>query len=300
MTMKNIFLAFTMLSLLFVTQSCDEDLPYPIDEVTRGVVIDLTRVAGTDGVLSDGLTSGNYQVKLSIPEQQGDYSFMSHAQLLAVLQASDGTITSVVVVDNITEFPKEIQIDVADTYSKFGLTEPSLGEILYFTANVVLNDGYVIPGWTKEIGFNNKALAGWMVDDRAYSYNVRYAVACPLVLDDFTGTCTVTLDEWWGETPYEVTVTKTAATELTISGMCNGACSNDLVLTVDPTDHSVSIAKQVLEPNSAAWWGNPAYSNFSLAGSGTINSCETSISFTATASVDAGSFSTAYSFKLGK
>jgi len=298
--MKKIFLAFTILSLLFSTQSCDKDLPYPIDEVTRGVVIDIVRVAGTDGVLSDGLTTGNYKVKLTIPEQQGDYSFMSHAQLLAVLQATNGTYTSKVVVDNITEFPKEIQINVADVYSKLGLNAPSLGEILYFTVNVVLKNGSVIPGWTKEIGFNNKAFSGWLIDDRAYSYNVRYAVACPLVLDDFVGTCTVTLDEWWGETPYEVTVTKTSATELTISGMCNGACSNNLVIKVDPTDHSISIAKQVLEPNSGDWWGNSAYNNFSLAGSGTINSCETSISFGATASVDAGSFSTEYLFKLGK
>lgn len=297
--MKRIFLAFTILSLLFFVQSCDKDLPYPIDEVTRGVVIDLVRVTGTDGVLSDGLTTGNYKVKLAIPEQQGDYSFMSHAQLLAVLQAPNGTYTSKVVVDNITEFPKEIQIDVADVYSKLGLSAPSLGEILYITANVVLNNGTVIPGWTKEIGFNNKALAGWMIDGRAYSYNVRYAVACPLVLDDFTGTCTVTLDEWWGETPYNVTVTKISDTELSVSGMCNGACSNNLVLKVDPTDHSVSIAKQVLEPNSGDWWGNSAYNNFSLAGSGTINSCETSISFTATATVDAGSFGSV-SFKLGK
>lgn len=289
-----------MLSLLFISQSCDEELPYPIDEVKRGVVVDLVRVAGTDGILADGLTTGNYKVKISIPEQQGDYSFMSHVQLLGVLQAADGTFSSEVVVDNITEFPKEIQIDIADAYSKLDKTAPSLGEILFITANIVLKDGSVIPGWTKEIGFNNKELAGWLIDGRNYSYNVRYAVACPLVLDDFVGTCTVTLDEWWGDTPYEVTVTKTGTTELTISGMCDGACSNDLVLNVDPTDHSVSIAKQVLEPNSGSdWWGNPAYNNFSLEGGGTINSCETSITFTATATVDAGSFGI-MAFKLGK
>ena len=172
--MKNIYLAFAMLSLLFISQSCDEELPYPIDEVKRGVVVDLVRVAGTDGILADGLTTGNYKVKISIPEQQGDYSFMSHVQLLGVLQAADGTFSSEVVVDNITEFPKEIQIDIADAYSKLDKTAPSLGEILFITANIVLKDGSVIPGWTKEIGFNNKELAGWLIDGRNYSYNVRY------------------------------------------------------------------------------------------------------------------------------
>lgn len=110
MTMKNIILAFSMLSLLFITQSCDEDLPYPIDEVKRGVVIDIVRVEGSDGVLSDGLTTGNYQVKLSIPEQQGDYSFMSHVQLLAVLQSSDGVLNSEVIADDINGFPRKFKL----------------------------------------------------------------------------------------------------------------------------------------------------------------------------------------------
>jgi hypothetical protein len=208
--MKKIFLAFTILSLLFFTQGCDKDLPYPIDEVTRGVVIDIVRIAGTDGLLSEGMTSGNYKVKLTIPEQQGDYSFMSHAQLLAILEASDGTYTAKVAVDNINEFPKEISIDMADVYSKLGKTVPALGQTLYFTVNVVLKNGSVIPGWTKEIGFNNKAFAGWMIDGRAYSYNVRYAVACPLDEDPTSGTFigTFTCDETtpYGNDSYSVTL----------------------------------------------------------------------------------------------
>ena len=106
--MKKIYLAFIALSLLFIAVSCEKDLPYPINDVKRGVVIDVARIAGTDGVLSDGLTSGNYKVKLTIPEQQGDYSFMKYAQLVAVIQGVDKKFKSQVVVDNITEFPKEI------------------------------------------------------------------------------------------------------------------------------------------------------------------------------------------------
>ncbi|MDR2691192.1 MAG: hypothetical protein LBB73_02685 [Dysgonamonadaceae bacterium] len=299
--MKNKYLAI-IASLLFIIPGCEKELPYPVDEVKRGVLIDIVRVAGTDGILSEGLTSGNYKVKLCIPENQGDYSFMKSAQLLAVLQNADGTYASQVVTDNITEFPKEVPINMADVYGKLGLTAPALGQILYFTANAVLNDGSVIPGWTEVAGFNNKAFSGWFVEGRAYSSNVRYSVACPLILDDFAGTWTVTKDEWWEETPYPVEITKISDTELHVSGLCNGACSNDLIIKVDPTDHSISIPKHVLEPESGYWWsdsGRAAYNNFSLEGAGTVNACELSISFSATATVDAGSFGS-YSFELHK
>lgn len=297
--MKKIYLAFITLSLLFIAVSCDKDLPYPIDEVKKGVVIDVVRVPGTDGVLSDGLTTGNYKINLSIPEQQGDYSFMKEAQLLAVLEGVDGKVTSQVIMDNITDFPKEITIDVASVYSKFGLSTPSLGETIYFTTNTVLKDDVIIPGWDKVIGFNNKAFAGWSVDGRSYSYNVRYSVACELVLEDFVGTNTVYVDEWDGG-GYTVEITKISDTELSVAGMFNGAADAPMIIKVDPTDHSILIPKQVLYANPTAWWGNPSpYLDFSLAGNGTLNACETSFSFTAAATVDLGGFGS-FGFKIGK
>lgn len=294
--MKKIYLAFVALSMLFVIGSCDKALPYPIDEVKRGVVIDVSRVAGTDGILSDGLTSGNYQIKLSIPSLQGDHSFMKHAQLLAVLENSD-TIVSEVVLDNITDFPREITIDVADVYSKFGLSTPTLGESLYFTTNTVLNDDTVIEGWDIVTGFNNLAFVGWQVDGRAYSYNVRYSVACELVLDDFVGTNTVFVDDWWGA-PYDVEITKISDTELSVAGLFEGDAV-PMIIKVDPTDHSILIEKQILVANPTWWAGNP-YKDFALAGAGVINACETSLTFSAEATVDLGSFGGGLQFKIGK
>ena len=206
--MKKIFLACITFSLLFLAVSCDKDLPYPIDQVERGVLIDVSRVAGTDGVLADGLTSGNYKLKLTIPPEQGDYSFMKCAQLLAVIQWADGKWSSSVAVDNITQFPLEINLNIADVYSKFSQSAPGLGQTLYLTANVVRNDGYTIPGWTELMGFNNVAFAGWMVDGKAYSNRVRYAVACPFDKDPDTGTFigTFVCDESssYGDDSYEV------------------------------------------------------------------------------------------------
>lgn len=299
--MKKIYLAFITLSLLFLGFSCSMELPYPIDDVKRGVLIDIVRVEGTDGVLFRDQTDGNYKVRLTIPEQQGDYSFMKHAQLLAVFHETDGTVTSKVIEDNITEFPKDITIDIAEVYSLFGLTAPSIGETLYLTTNVVLKDDQVIPGWTDIMGYNNRAFTGWRLQGRAYSYNVRYSVVCELVLDDFVGTCTVTQDDWWGETPYEVEVTKVGDYQLSIAGLYNGEATNPLVITVDPVDYSISFDKQILAPHSAEWWGNAAYGNFALsAGTGVVDACETIISFSATATVDAGSFGGGFVIQLKK
>lgn len=209
--MKRIYLAFIALSLLLIGTSCTKEMPYPIDEVKKGVIIDIVRIAGTEGVLAEGITDGNFKVKLTIPEEQGDFSFMKHAQLLAVLQNGNGTYTTKVVVDNIKEFPIVLQLDMADIYSKLGLSAPALGETLYLTTNVVLEDGSIIPGWNELMGFNNKAFGGWIVDGRTYSYNVRFAVACPLDKDPVTGTFigSFTCDESssYGKDSYTVTVT---------------------------------------------------------------------------------------------
>jgi len=205
--MKKIFIMLSLFSIAFT--SCDVDMPYPIDKVTRGVVIDVSRIAGTDGVLADGLTTGNYRIKMTIPPEQGDYSFMKCAQLLAVLEDASGT-TSAVVIDDITNFPQEFTLNIGEVYSKFGKSSPSLGETLYFTANVVKDDGSVIPGWTSYTGFNNVMFAGWIIEGRAFSNRVRYAVACNLDKDPNDGTFigTFICDETspYGDDSYEVTL----------------------------------------------------------------------------------------------
>lgn len=297
--MKKIYLAFITLSLLFIAVSCDKDLPYPIDQVKKGVVIDIVRAAGSDGTLSRGETAGNYKVKLTIPEQQGDYSFMKHAQLLAVIQGVDGKLKSEIIADNITEFPKEITIDVAAVYKKLGKTVPLIGETLYLTTNTVLENDIVIPGWNSLIGFNNKAFVGWIIDGRAYSYSVRYPVVCPLLLEDFYGTNTVIEDEWSGDAPYDVEIVKVSDTELKIVGLFPGQTSNAMILKVNPVDYSIIIDKQIIVPNPTWWAGNP-YKDFSLAGTGSIDACETVISFSVAASVNLGNFGGVNAFTIKK
>lgn len=309
--MKKLYLIFTTLTLLLLVQGCKKDLPFPTDTIKRGVVIDLTRAEGTDGVLFRGDTEGNFKVEMKIPEQQGDYSFMKHAQLFAVLErilpdptpekpTNTKTVREAKVIsDNITTFPSEISLNMKEIYAKFGLDAPEIGETLYFTTNAVLKDGYVVEGWSEQMGFNNKAFTGWRVDGRAYSYNVRYSVVCELVLDDFIGTSTVTYDEWSEESPYDVEIVKVSDTELEIIGLFPSQTSNSMKLKVNPVDYSIVIDKQVIVPNPTWWAGNP-YKDFALAGSGTIDACETIINFSVSASVNLGNFGGTNAFIIEK
>ncbi|MEA4984434.1 hypothetical protein SDC9_38878 [bioreactor metagenome] len=290
--MKKIYLAFIALSLLIITSGCNKELPFPIDEVKRGVLIDIVRVDGSDGVLLDGITTGNYKVKLSVPANQGDYSFMSKVQLLAVLQQVDGSWTSAVVVDNITGFPKEIQIDVADLYSKFQLAAPSVGEIMYLTTNTVLKDGSIVPGWTELAGFNNKAFSGWQVDGRAYSYNVRYPVACAFNEALTKGAYSFESADW--QVAGDVTLEADPADpfKLYIAGypQAEGLTGNGnkIQLIIDPVTYEISGPAVVLASNLAEW-GLAAYTNYTYqVVGGSYNTCDGSYNVVFKIYVDQG------------
>lgn len=272
------FLAIALVALF--ASSCSNDLPYPLDDVKHGVVIDVVRSSNTDGILSAGVTTGNYKLKLSIPKQQGDYSFMDHAQLVCVFKTATGELSSKVLQDNIKSFPTEIDLNIADIYKQFGFTSPSLNESLTFTTNIVLKDGSVVYGWNKYTGYNNSAFAGWIVDNRAYSSKVSYPVACPLVIDDFVGTATI-VDAFWEET-YDVELYKISDTKLGMKGLFKG--SVDLTIEIDPSVHTVVIPKTVIFPT---FYGN---TNLTVQGSGTIDSCNGMISFSGPATVDQGSY----------
>lgn len=178
--MKKIYLpALVAAAALYAAASCRKELPYPIDEVKRGVLIDVSPAPGAADVILHGQTAGSCKVKLTIPEHQGDYSMLRHAQLLAVLIDTLGAAAAHVVADGVADFPAEIDVSIAETYGKLGRATPVQGETLCFTANVVLKNGDLIPGWSEHTGFNNQAFGGWKTDGRAYSYCARYPVAPP-------------------------------------------------------------------------------------------------------------------------
>lgn len=284
--MKLFKLYITLMAALMFW-SCDQDLPYPLEDVRNGVVIDIYRADGSTAVLSQGSTDGDFRVKLTIPTQQGDYSMMDHAQLLCVLKTADQEWVSIPVGGKITSFPAEVALNIEEAYTALGIEGPFEGQEMYFTTNVTLNDGFVIKGWTPETDFNNTNMTGWRVDGRSYSYSVRYPVVCPFLIDEFTGTSSMVDLDWW-EAIYDVEIEKISDTELQVSGLFEEVAPNGIfVITVNPETYTVDIPKQKVI-DGTVW--NGSYTNMCVAGSGTLDACSGVIKFNLTITVDQGSY----------
>jgi hypothetical protein len=311
--MKKIGLyVFATIAFGLFTVSCEKDLPFPIDQVTRGVAIDIVRVSKTDGVLADGQTTGNYQVKLTIPTYQGDYSMMDHAQLLAVL--NDGThTTSQVAIDNITDFPATLTINIADVYKKFGKTAPALGETLTFAVNVVLKSGEVIPGWNAYTGtYNGNAFAGWQVDGRGFSYRVQYAVVCSSDPEIFLGTFQCAETSQYGNDSYPVTISHYESLPSTIpAGVDAGELYGIKIDPISPTIWEGAISYTIIWINTADFsivaTDQPTGDNYNATTQivwrfkdATVSTCTRQIKFTATPTLvgtSSGSYA-AFTFTL--
>ena len=75
---------FAMIALGALFCGCDQKLPYDLEGTEHGVVISISKVPGSDGILSTDINSGNYKVRLDVPVYQGDYSMLEDAQIMAV------------------------------------------------------------------------------------------------------------------------------------------------------------------------------------------------------------------------
>lgn len=214
---------------------------------------------------------GNSYIKFDIDLPEGQK--VDDAEIQATFK---GKTT---VIEKITSFPATMQIIAADVISKMGISD----------SDVELGDSFIIDVVTTSGG----------VITRSYTGSIKASVTCELIIDDFVGTHIVSLDEWDGG-GYQVEVKKISETELSVEGMFDGA-ADPMTIIINPIDHSISVPKQVLVP-LPTWWGAPGvpYKDFSLAGVGTLDACAISLSFSAEATVDAGSFGGGIKFKIGK
>ncbi len=153
------------LLMVVAFSACKKDLPYPIDQVTRGAVIDITKVAGTDADMKlDG--TGNTAVQLqTVKYAEGEYVSVR----VSCLYVNDVTEEEkyVTVQDNITTLPANITINYNNLKSTLGLT-PAVGDYFYFFVDVILPDGKIINGYNIYTGvINNNDFAAYSVDGTA-------------------------------------------------------------------------------------------------------------------------------------
>ena len=203
--MKN----YKIVSALFFVAAltgCSQKLPYDLDGVEKGVVINIQKPLGAAAAMQQD-KSDVFDVILNIPSQQGDWSMLKEAYLTAVY-THDGKKTSAAVTEGFREFPCTLQVKISDVCDKLGVSTLSVGDRIEFTPSYVLNSGTEVKGWTSLGGFNNTTFTGWkMSDGSAFSYRISYTAFAPFVKAHFLGTGTL-------NDGYDTQVTVTEITEL--------------------------------------------------------------------------------------
>ncbi|MBO4417697.1 MAG: hypothetical protein J5801_06230 [Bacteroidales bacterium] len=187
--MKHISLLAVFCCIIALTACDKQKLPYDLEGVERGVIINITKVAGTSTTLSTDVNAGDYQVELSVPDYyQGDMSMFKEAQLMAVYTDTEGNKTPAYVVEGITEFPAKLKLNIKDVISKCGKSAIEIGDRIEFTPCYTLKSGTQVDGWSELMGFNNVRFT-WTLDDGSnYQYRVSYTAFAPFHKDHFQGT----------------------------------------------------------------------------------------------------------------
>lgn len=199
--MKN----YKIVSALFFVAAltgCSQKLPYDLDGVEKGVVINIHKPLGAAAAMQQD-KSDVFDVILDIPSQQGDWSMLDKAFLTAVY-THNGEKTAADLDEAVTEFPCTLKVKISDVCAKLGLSgDLSVGDRIEFTPSYTLKSGTTVRGWTSLIGFNNTTFSGWKMEDGAsYSYRIAYTAFAPFDKADFIGTGT--LDDGYN-TPVTIT-----------------------------------------------------------------------------------------------
>lgn len=180
---------FTILGSLLALVGCSkQSLPYDLEGVERGVVINISKVEGSSTTLSTDMNEGDYRIELSVPEYyQGDMSMFKEAQLMAVYTDGAKNTTAARVVEGITSFPAVININIKDVCSKLGVAEISIGDRIEFTPCYTLKSGTQVDGWNKWSRFNNTRFTWQLEDGSNYTYRVSYTAFAPFIKEHFQG-----------------------------------------------------------------------------------------------------------------
>lgn len=186
--------SYKIVSALFVAAAltgCSQKLPYDLDGVEKGVVINIHKPLGAAAAMQQD-KSDVFDVILDIPWQQGDWSMLDKAFLTAVY-THNGEKTSADLDETVTEFPCTLKVKISDVCAKLGVSgDLSVGDRIEFTPSYTLKSGTTVKGWTSLIGFNNTPFSGWeMEDGSSYSYRIAYTAFAPFDKADFIGTGTL-------------------------------------------------------------------------------------------------------------
>lgn len=180
--MKRLCILFSLVVALSFLNSCgDPELPYDLDSIKHGALIDVSKVAGSQQYIDYYNPAGNLNIRIqTVSHAEGDFDYL---QLMLVYNRGQANAITHIIEDNIKTIPADFTIDFTEILDLLGKTDVQPGETFDFTINVVLKSGFVIYGWSTATGFNNTQFAGFRVDGRSYSSAARYSVQASFQYD---------------------------------------------------------------------------------------------------------------------
>lgn len=189
--MKKLSLIIVLGASLLI--GCERKLPYDLKGITKGVAISFTKTPFSTMRITPSSAAGDYSIDLTIPRLQGDYSFMSEARVMCLYTPAAGGDPQYVDVGIVVpreEFEPETAVtrvvNLPAICTLLGIPAPQLGDELAFTADVILNNGDVIPGWTSFTGYTNTTFTRWsMRDGTGFQYRANYQALPDFVRADF-------------------------------------------------------------------------------------------------------------------
>lgn len=199
--------------------------------------------------------------------------------------AMDGDYTNIKKLKTgITTFPTKVDVTGDDLAKLFGIKTTDIvpGDKFELRATFTLKDGTVLNGFADGI-----AAIGASADIKNFpgsSTDLTYNAVCPLDIGAYLGAATVDDQFFWGDS-YPVTVTQPSPGVLKVTGI-NQVPSESVMININDKTFAATVASQVIDPAPPFF----SYTNLNMAGSGTVNACDTSINLTINWTVDQGGF----------
>jgi hypothetical protein len=281
--MKNSII-FSFLSALLLLAACRKSDNPKIPELTRFPMPVVTKVTGTDQVISaqnpdafSGKLTVDLFFKTDAPPQKFDVVVMKNGDKSNVksLQA------------NVTSFPTTIAVTGTQLANLFG-APIALGDKFDIGVNVTTQSGATFEAFPK----TGVAYASGVSSQPGSSTFVRYEAVCKYDPNQYQGNFTILTDEWGdyavGET---AVITKIDATHF--SFVYKPANPQPIIVTVDPNTNATSVAKQVYGSGYPPGWPYGDISAQSVPGvDDFVAPCQGTFSIVLQHTVAAGSFGT--------
>lgn len=263
-----------LLIIAFAVTSCESGDFMPDTTVSNMGVFKMD--ANSDLLIGDESFKAKFEVSLYYPKD-----VPTDARLVMIKNADAKNIK--VFKESVTTFPTTIELTYDEIVSQFGTIE--LGDKIELGLDIKMGST-----WHLAFGPDGSSTVAPDAEDlNGSTPTVSFKKVCPLVLDDFVGTVSITDANLYGGT-YKAEIVKNSETELEIRGFIEEAAPSGIVkLTINPKDHSVAVSKQVFIIGDVWDWG---YHNMACVGKGTIDACNGAINLSLTVSVDEGTFGT--------